>query len=84
VQDRGPDLAFYVVADDGKAGVLEAAAPLRIRCDEDGDTVDEAAACLDGAPRVPFAGLLRTDRQIGDDDVGPRFQQHVGDIGFRA
>src|SRR4051794_1331607 len=82
VQDRGADLALDVIADDGKAGLFEAAAPCGIGSDEHGDAIDEAAAGVDRLPGVPFACLLRSDGEVGNHDVGARASKYLRNIGF--
>src|SRR2546428_212061 len=68
VDDRGADLALDVVADDGKAGLREAAGPLGIRGDEDRDGVDESYARLEARLGVVLLGHLRPHRQVRDED----------------
>ena len=75
VDDGGPELALDVVADDGKALLFEALCPLGVAGDEDGDVVDEADACLEGAARVKPRRFFGPCRQVVEQDLSPRIPQ---------
>jgi hypothetical protein len=80
VSDGGTDLALDVVSHDRQAGVLELLRPLRRTGDEDGQCVDEAAACVNGALGVELGGILRADGQVAHDDVDLCFLKRGNDI----
>src|SRR3954447_682996 len=64
MQDGCADLAFYIVANQGKPASFELAAPEWIRRDEDRDAVDEGASGLQRAARIPFARPPRSNGEI--------------------
>ena len=66
-----PTWRLDVVADDRQAGVGELLRPLRVGGDEDRQRVDEGAAGVDRGLGVELVGLLRADRQVGDDARRP-------------
>src|SRR5215218_353895 len=70
MDDRRPDLALDVVADDRQAGILEALVPVVLAGDEDRQAVDEADAGGERLLDVPLGRLLGADRQVTDEDVG--------------
>ncbi len=48
--------------------------------DEDGDGVDEGHPGVEAGLGVVALGLLGADGEIGDQDVGPRVAQRLGDV----
>ena len=80
VHDRRADLALDVVADDRQTGLLEALGPIGLAGDEDRDVVDEGDAGGQRLLDVPLRGLLGTDREVGDEDVGLRVLQQLDDV----
>src|SRR4051812_41245729 len=80
MRDGRADLAFDVITNQWKPGILKSPAPFGIRGDKHGDTVDKAATGLERSFGIPFSGFLRADRQIGNQDVGIRLAQHRGDV----
>src|SRR6476646_9401440 len=70
MDDRRPDLALDVVADDRQTGLLEALVPVVLAGDESGEAVDEADAGLERLLDVPLGRLLGADRQVTDENVG--------------
>jgi hypothetical protein len=70
VDDRRPDLALDVVADDRQPGLLEALVPVVLAGDEDRQAVDEADAGGERLLDVPLGRLLGPDRQVTDEDIG--------------
>src|SRR5215210_6327954 len=84
MHDGGADLTFDVVADDRNLALLEAAAPLRIRCYEYRDAVYERAAGIECTLGVPFGSLLRAHREIGDHDIGASALKNFTDIRLRS
>ncbi len=80
VDDRGADLRLDVVADDREALLDEAVVPVVLGGDEHRDAVHEGAAGLEDLLDVPLRGLLGTDGQVGDDDVGLRLLEDADDV----
>ena len=80
VRDGRADLALDVVADDGDAGVFELLGPHGVRSDEHGERVDEGNLGVDGALGVVLVGLFRTDREVGNEDVGLGVLEDLDDV----
>ena len=86
MDDRGADLALDVVADDRHAGVLELLGPFGVARDEHRNGVHEGDARVERGLGVVLLGLLRTDGQVRDEDVGARVAQclrYVDGLGGR-
>lgn len=75
MNDSRTDLRLDVVADDRQPRSLEPRFPFRIAGDEDRHAVHDRHACLERAFHVEFGGLLRTDGQEVDQDIGPGLQR---------
>src|SRR3954447_14948911 len=80
MRDGRTDLAFDVITDEWKPGILKSPAPFGIRGDEHGDTIYKAATGLERAFGIPFGSFLRADRQVGNQDVGIGLAQYRGDV----
>ncbi len=80
VDDGGPDLALDVVADDRDLGVGESLGPLGVGGDEDGDAVHHGGAGLEAALGVELGGLLGSDGEVADRDLGPGLLQGLHDV----
>ena len=80
VRDGGADLGLDVVTDDRHAGLGELRGPLRVGGDEHRQRVHEGDMRVDRALGVEAVRLVRTDRQVGDQDVGAGLAQHLGHV----
>src|SRR4051794_7161308 len=80
VDDRRPDLALDVVADDRQPGLTEALVPVVLAGDEDRQAVDEADAGGERLLDVPLGRLLGADRQVTDEHVGLGLFEDADDV----
>ena len=83
MQDSRANLAFDVVADQGKSALFEAATPDRIGCNENGNAINVGASGFQRARRIPLARLLRPDGKIGNEHVRSGAYKAFGDVDRR-
>ena len=69
VGDRRAHLALDVVPNHRQAALCEAALPVRLAADEDGDRIDESDARLQRLLDVPLRGFLAAHGQVADHHV---------------
>ena len=82
--DRCADLRFDIVADDRQPALLEALLPVRLRGDENGDAIHEAATRLEHLLDVPLRRHLGTHWQIGNHYIGLGLAENLHDVLSRA
>src|SRR5438477_4733636 len=80
MKHRRAQLRFDVVSDHGQIFVGESLCPDRIAGDEDGNIVDEGDSRFEGASGIETRGLLRSDRQIIDQNLGAGIFQLRDDL----
>jgi hypothetical protein len=60
--------------------VTEALLPVLLASDENRNTVDEGAACLQDLLDIPLGGHFRADREVADNDIGLRVLEDLDDV----
>ncbi len=84
VENGGSQLRFYVVSDDGKVSLFKPFLPVPFTGNKNRNTIDEGAFCLQHLFDIPFCGLLTSDGEIIDDNIGMGVLEDPDDIRGRT